>query len=345
MTLEFHRTEPDKLDALATLLLSVFDAAPDAIFANRQVLRWKYFGSGPQWEGSRSYLLSKEGEIQAHCAVWPLNLHFSGQRVTCNCFIDWANRTNLPGAGSMLMKNLLKLSETSIVVGGSADTRAIVPRLGFAHVSDVALFARVVRPWRQFRTRPAEPIWKGAARLLRNTLWSQSSVGSIPKGWCAVRINSFESVLNCQHDSDYPIPWRDSEYLNYWLRCPAAEVLGYEILNNDSVIGYFLLSQVGGQTRIADIRLHSEDPEQWTAAYRLATKAAAELPETCEVLAVASTPLAVESLTASGLRNRGSVPMFLYDPQKKLAGAPSIFCNMIEGDAAYLRDPDYPYVS
>lgn len=345
MTLEFHRTEPDNLEALTTLLLSVFKAAPDAMFANSDVLRWKYFESGPQWEGSRSYLLSKEGELQAHCAVWPLNLHFAGQRVTCNCFIDWANRASLPGAGFMLQKKLLKLSEVSIVVGGSADTRAIVPSLGFAHVSDVALFARVIRPWRQFRTRPPEPIWKGAARLVRNTLSSQSSAGSISKGWRAVRINSFDSLANYQPDLDYPTPWRDSEYLNYWLRCPAALVLGHVILNDDSVIGNFLLSLAGGQTRIADIRLHTQNAEQWTAAYLLATRVAAELPETCEVLAVASTPLAVASLTANGFRNRGSVPLFLYDPQKKLAGAPPIFWNMIEGDAAYLQDPDYPYAS
>ncbi|HEU0048376.1 MAG TPA: hypothetical protein VFQ43_12315, partial [Nitrososphaera sp.] len=97
--------------------------------------------------------------------------------------------------------------------------------------------------------------------------------------------------------------------------------------------------------RIADIRLHSEDAAQWTAAYRLATKAAAELPETCEVLAVASTPLASESLKASGFLNRGSVPLFLYDPQGKLRDAPPIFWNMIEGDAAYIQDPAYPYAT
>jgi hypothetical protein len=138
---------------------------------------------------------------------------------------------------------------------------------------------------------------------------------------------------------------RDAEYLNYWLRCPAAEVLAYQILHEGAFKGYFLLSRVGGQTRIADIRLDSGDAGQWTVAYSLASRAAAELPETCEVLAVASTPLASESLTASGFRNRGTAPLFLYDPQKKLAGAPPIFWNMIEGDAAYLHDPAYPYVT
>jgi hypothetical protein len=345
VTLAFHRTEPANLDALTTLLLAVFKAPQEATFANRQVLLWKYFESGPQGEGSRSYLLSNEEGLQAHCAVWPLNLHFSGKRVTCNCFIDWANRTDLPGAGFMLKKKLLKLSEVSIVVGGSADTRSIVPRLGFAQVGDVVLFSRVVRPWAQFRTRPREPLWKGAARLVRNAYSSQTSAGSIPKGWRAVLVNSFDSVANIQNNSDCPTPWRDSRYLNYWLRCPAAKVLGYLILNEDSIIGTLLLSQVEGQTRIADIRLQSQNPDHWKAAYRVAAAAAAELPETCEVLAVASTPWAVESLTAGGFRDRGSVPLFLYDPQRKLANSQPIFWNMIEGDAAYLQDPDYPYAS
>jgi hypothetical protein len=345
VTLEFHRTKPANLDALARLLISVFDASPDAIFANSQVLRWKYFESGPHWENSRSYILSADGEIQAHCAVWPLNLQFSGQRLTCNCFIDWVNAGNFPGAGFMLKRKLLDLSEISIVVGGSDDTRAIVPRLGFEHAGDVVLFARVVRPWAQFRTRPREPIWKGTARLLRNAILSQSPAGAIYKSWSAVRLDSFESVVHCQPESDYPSPWRDSNYLNYWLRCPAAVVRGYAILNNDSEIGYFLLSHAGGQTRIADIRLRSQDAEHWTAAYRLATKVAGELPETCEVLAAASTPWAAEALTASGFRNCGSVPFFLYDPKKKLAGAPPIFWNMIEGDAAYLQDQAYPYAT
>jgi Acetyltransferase (GNAT) domain len=345
MSLEIHRTTPAEIDALATLLISVFNAAPDAVFANEEVLRWKYFESGPRWEGSRSYLLTKEDRIQAHCAVWPLNLHFSGQRVTCNCFIDWASTRDLPGAGFMLQKKLLALSETSIVVGGSADTRAIVPRLGFGHVSEVTLFARVVRPWRQFRNRPPEAVWKQTARLLRNTMWSRSLVGSVPDGWTAVRVDSFLSASNCDAHSTNPMPWRDSSYLNYWLRCPATKILGYEILNHGSVEGHFLLSHVRGQTRIADIRLCSEEIERWTIAYRLGTIAAAELPETCEVLAVASTPFAAESLLACGFRDRGSVPLFLYDPQKKLAAAPPIFWNMIEGDAAYLEDSVYPYVS
>jgi hypothetical protein len=345
VTLEFHRTELVDLVAVTELLVSVFNSTPDSPFVNPQLLRWKYFESGPQWEGPRSYMLRRAGQVHAHCALWPLNLHYSGAEITCLCYIDWANRSDLPGAGFMLKKKLMKLADTSIVVGGSAETREIVPKLGYVHVSDVTSFARVVRPWKQFRTRPSEALLKGTARLSRNTLWTVSSSASIPRDWSAVQVDSFGGSLDLDHELPYPTPWRSAHYLNFWLTCPAADVRGYQVLHKDSVIGYFLLSRVGGQTRIADIRLNSKDPQKWEAVYQLATNAAAQLPETCEILAAASTPLASNALVAGGFRNRGSSPLFLYDPKKKLAGLPPIFWNMIEGDAAYLNDPSYPFVT
>jgi hypothetical protein len=345
MSIELQPTTLATLPAVTSLLASAFTAPPDAAFLDRRLWLWKYFEPGPRWNETRSYVLTKAGEIQAHCGVVPFNLRFSGQEVSCIHPTDWAGGRQLPGAGVLLMKKLLNRAETAIVVGGSDDTRLILPKIGFAAVGAVTSFARIVRPWKQFRTRPAEPPWKATARLLRNTGWSRSLTGPIPKGWFAVMKESFETIPNCQRDSHYPTPSRDAQYVNYWLRCPTAEVLGYEIMNDRSVLGYFVLSRIGRQARIADIRLNSGDPDDWHIAYRLAAKAASRNPETCEIVAAASTPLVSASLTASGFRNRGSVPLFLYDPQKKLAGAPPMFWNMIDGDAAYLQDPAYPFVT
>jgi len=342
---ELHRTEIADLDAVASLLLSVFNSPPDAPFVNRKVLHWKYLEPGPQWEGSRSYTLRKGEKIHAHCAIWPLNLHFDDQEVTCLCYIDWASRSDLPGAGFILKKKLMKLSQTSIVVGGSAETREIVPKLGFAPIGNVESFARVVRPWKQYRSRPAEPLMNGAARLIRNTSWGLTSISSPQKNWSTIRVESFNSKFDFNYMSRYPTPWRDADYLNFWLRCPAAEVSGFELLRAGVPAGYFLLSRVGGQTRIADIRVGSEDPDDWKACYSLAATTAAQNPETCEILASASTPPIIDSLKASGFRSRGSAPLFLYDPQKLLTNHPPMFWNLIEGDAAYLSDPAYPYVT
>jgi hypothetical protein len=347
MTLRFQSTVPEDLEAISTLLLDGFKAEPDAPFVDLRLLRWKYFESGPRWEGSRGYVLRKNNGIQAHCGIWPIDLHFSDQKVTCLCFVDWVSDRHLPGAGFLLKKKLLALADTAIVVGGTHDTQAVIPRLGFEPVGEASYFVRIVRPWRQFRTRPSEGLSRDAARLARNTAWTRATVAAtIPKGWSAVPVESFAGVVPEEgSESEHPTPWRGAEYLDYWLRAPTVEVSGFAIKEQDKIRGYFLLSRVGGQTRVADMRLSSTKQEDWNVAYSLAGKAAADDPETCEVVAVASTLFSEIALHTSGFRQRGNSPLYLYDPRKKLRDAPSIFWNLIDGDAAYIHDPAHPYTS
>jgi len=308
-------------------------------------LQWKYFEPGPAWEDSRSYVLRKDGVIKAHCGVWPMNLEFSGQQISCNCFVDWVSDRGLPGVGVLLKKKLMSLADTAIVVGGSADTRAVVPRIGFKHTSDVTTFVRVVRPWKQQGSRPIERLPKSVARLARNSLWSLSRKEGLPEGWRSEPLLVFDSWVDAHHMSECPTPVRSADYLNFWLRLPGTKVSGFAILYEDQRRGYFLLSRVAGQMRIADIRLWSGDPADWRIAYSLATRAAEADPAACEVLAIASTPFAHDALTANGYHQRGTEPLFLYDPKKKLANAPAMFLNLIDGDGAYLYDPENPFCS
>jgi hypothetical protein len=345
MTLAFSASTPADIDDIAAFLIHGFNAPPDAIFANRDVLRWKYFDAGPQWESSRSYVLRKENEIKAHCAVWPMNLEFKGEQISCLSFIDWLSEPDLPGAGVLLKKKLMKMAATSVVVGGSDDTRAVVPRIGFAHVSDVTTFARVIRPLTQQRSRPREKWTRRTARLLRNTAWSWKPLGSVDSDWSVNRVDTFLSVPQELGGGGHPTPWRSSDYLNYWLRNPAVDIAGFQIIRNGTYYGYFLLSNVGGQARIADMRLMSDDAEDWAMAYRLAVSVAEQNPSVCEVITIASTQLVSDALKASGFQDRGRVPFFFADPGKKLAGAPPVFLNLIDGDGAYLYDPQYPFVT
>lgn len=345
MTLAFEATPTTDLDDLATFLTNGFNSPPDAVFARPEVLRWKYFEPGPHWDLSRSYVLRQNQKIKAHCGVWPMHLNFNGERISCICFMDWLSEKDLPGAGVLLKKKLMRFADTSVVVGGSADTRAVVPRIGFQQVGEVTTFARVVRPWKQFRTRPQEAIGRGAARLLRNVSWSRVPGGSVDLEWSINRVKSFSELPEKIDGSDHPTPLRDSSYLNYWLDTPAVDIAGFVILRQNKFYGYFLLTKVGGQARIADIRLLSDNAADWANAYRLAATAAAEDSEICEIVTMASTPLSRQALLGSGFRDRGSVPLFLSDQKKRLAGAPPILLNMIDGDGAYLHDSSYPYVT
>ncbi len=355
MAPQLQSTTLSDLDAVAEVLVAGFKAAPDAPFVDRGLLQWKYFEPGPSWEGARSYLLRNGDRIQAHCGVSPINLRFADGVVTCLCFMDWVSAQNFPGAGVLLKRKIMGFAETALVVGGTDDTRAVIPRLNYKIVGDVGVFARVVRPWKQFRTRPTEGIVKDVARLARNAVWSRARAKAIiPEDWSAVRLQSFDSAVSHvlrRLSFAHPTPERSADYLNYWLRCPAARVTGFSILNGSRIRGYFLLIRMGGQARIIDIRLAplagsgSNEQADWNAAYALAAKTAEEDPETCEVSAVASTEFAQAALLASGFRRKGSLPLALYDPREKLSAAPAIFWNMIDGDFAYSYDPAFPYVT
>jgi hypothetical protein len=109
--------------------------------------------------------------------------------------------------------------------------------------------------------------------------------------------------------------------------------------------GYFLLSSVGPQTRIADLFVDSTEPTAWTAAYALAGRAAQDLPETSEIAALASIPLARQALLANGFRPRGSDPAWVSDPGQRLDDARPLYVTMLEWDGSYLYNPENPFLS
>ncbi len=357
MKTEIQPTTPDDLDGIAALLAAAFATTIDALFVNRDLLAWKYFARGLPWDGARSYVMKRADEILAHCAFSPLILERDGAQVTSFCFMDWAGKRDAPGAGVLLKKRLMNLVQTSIVAGGTDATRSVIPRLGFTLHSENRLYARVVRPFRQSRARPSEGIKKDAARLLRNAAWSASSSGNIPHDWSAARVDSFDSANEIFHASNNMTndaaskaknalpcwtPRRDAALLNYWLSSPAAKFTGFVIREGARARGHFLLSHVAGQTRIADVRVDSTGQTDWTNAYRLASRAAAAMPETCEIYGIASTQFARAAFETSGFRWRGVSPLFLNDSQHKINDE-AIFWNLIDDDTAYIHDSSHPF--
>jgi hypothetical protein len=348
MAVQFEASTPDDLDAIASLLASAFNAPIDAPFVDRDLLRWKYFDSFGRGSTPRSHVLKQDGVVVAHCVAWPLTLSLartSGRtcRLNAVCFADWAGSPRLPGSGSILVRKLMQRAPVSVVAGGSDATRRTIPRLGFALHHTIDLFARVVRPLRQARIRPSAGLLKDAARLARNSAWSARPLGPTASGWAADPVSSFASVV--EHDASVSAVEHDAEYLNYWLRCPAATIAGFELQDGGSPAGWFVLSRVGAQARIAGVGLRRATPDHWEQAYRLATRAAAEDPQTCEVVCAASTPATRAALAACGFEPRGGAPLFGFDKDGVLAdSAPLVWC-AIDDDTAYLFDPSTPFVT
>ena len=347
MPLQFAPSTPAQQESVAAFLVSTFHEPPDAPFVDPRLLHWKFHEPRPDWNGSRSYFLSNGEQIAAHACACPLTFLTARAKVTSNHPIDWAAARSFLGAGVTLLQNLGRMTDTLLAVGGSADTRQVLPKLGYREACRRDVYVRVVRPWSQMRTDPNRGGWKRPLRLLRNLAWNLARVPS-RSSWSLVPTASFGDeilpLLPRSGDLPFTPAARSPQLLNYMLQCPGAAMSGFLIYERDALRGWLLLSRVGGQARIADLWIDSLAPGDWIAAYALATRAAAADPRTFELMAAASVPMIRRAIEAAGYRRHSSEPVFLRDPQSLLAQAPPLHVGLIEGDAAYLSDLAYPYL-
>lgn len=340
MAVIVEASSPDDLEQIRSLMAAAFHAKADAPFLDRRVLDWKYFAAGPPWPGSRSYVLRKERTIYAHCAVWPLSLNIGARQCKAVCFVDWAGGKQMPGAGIILMKKLLSYADVAIVAGGSADTQAVIPKLGFALAGQAEFYARVVRPFGQHRRRPSEGIAKDIARVVRNSFWSLTAQAGMPDGWSAERVACFEPQQVFATGDVAAVPERSAEFLNYWLACPASSVNGFVLERQGQPVGHLLLSNVGGQSRILDLRVEDAD---WGSAYRVAAAIAAADPNTYEIFAISTRPAVQQALVAAGFHKRGGEPIFFHDPGRLLTNG--ILWSLADDDTGYVYDAAHPFAT
>ncbi len=347
MSSQFTATLPREQNALAELLKATFPTSSEVNSFLPDVLRWKYFSPHPDWSGPRSYVVKKEEAIVGHGGIWPVRLAGASAELKVIHLIDWAASRSATGVGVLLLRKLAGLADLLLTIGGSDETQRILPKLGYQQSGELKMQVKVVRPWLQFRTA-AHPSWKTPLRLVRNAFWSLSSLPPAPKGWHVSRITRFDSsreALLPGSKQEILRPIRTIAGLNYVLSCPAAAFAAFLLYEGSRLSGYFVLSLVAGQTRIADLRLISADPESWKSACVLAARTAAEIPETCEIVAGFSSPQLQECFEQAGFRVRQTLPIFYYDPRKILKNVPTFDLSMFDGDACFMANLNHPFLT
>jgi hypothetical protein len=329
-------TTPDSLPEIAAFLRGVYHASSDSPNFNPDLLAWKYYQPGPEWEGSRSFVLRKEDAIVAHGSVWPVRLATPAGTVMAVRVLDWAS--SAPGTGVALMNQIGKRADVVLGVGGSEDTLRVLPAMGFKHRGTARIYARVLRPWRQFCTRTFDGS-RAIPRLLRNTRWSRLPLAAAT-GW------TFAPAAPSAFDGGaggYPESRHSAGFLEFMLRCPGAAMSFFSLSKNGLPQGYFVLSRVGGQCRLADLRIRTDKPDDWIAAYATAVSVAARDPQSCELATYASVPLVCQAVEANGFRMRGEMPVLALDRKNLLGDAAHLHLGMLDDDSGYLNNPANPY--
>jgi len=304
------------------------------------VLRWKCFVPHPFWVGSRGYALRYKGEIAAFGCLIPCRfLTQSGTVASCDV-IDWAASKVVPGAGVMLYRHILGLTGTMINIGGTADARSVLPKIGFEARVQRYGYTRVLQPWRHFQqTQPID--WKSPLRLARDYRELGRAAQAVGPTLKARRVQSFDrvpaGVFPDPSVTQQVVCARDPEALNYFLACPAAEINAYLLERDHSPAGYFLLSRVGCECRIADLWIRSPDGQAWAEAYAAATAAARTDPGITRITVAASLPLQTGALQQAGYRRTHAEPVFVRDPGRLLGDGNDLALNLLENDGYYWK--------
>ncbi|HVO63591.1 MAG TPA: hypothetical protein VMT53_21885 [Terriglobales bacterium] len=341
----FVQLQASEEQDLRHFLLTGLAADPGYTPFRPEVLRWKYFADHPEWNGSRSYAIRKDGKIVAHGGVWPVSLVTPDAEIKAIHLIDWASNRSAVGSGVQLLRRVAQLGDVLLTIGGSADTRAILPKLGYTQRGELHRYVRVIRPWLQFSTTPRKN-WTSAFKLIRNSTLVLRPLPPLSQNCQVSQLSSFSGLLDSRaigQGSHSAVSRRTAAGINYLMSCPAGRFSGF-VANCERWRGYFVLAQIGRQARIIDMGTDATDSDSWRALCLLAARTAAENPEICEIVAASSVRETEDTWSQLGFIRGRTEPIFSYDPRQLLSTRTPLSLSMADGDLCFLSNPRTPYI-
>jgi hypothetical protein len=325
------------LPRLSRFLRETFRAPPQVTFAAVETLSWKYLRSDPYWGGGLSYVLERNGTLAAHAGVCPAVFRGPhGERVRCGTIIDWAADRATPGAGLVVHHELLRLADVMFLIGGTRTTWAITSRIGFQRRLEARVYARWVRPFREFRLRRKS--LRAALRLMHAVAHPPTTRLASTGGWAIAPVSQFDAAVQpvlASTAGGHGVAERTVAQLNHRLACPAIPTRGYLLRRLGKTDGYAIAAVGSWETKILDIRLSSNDPEDWAAAYALLTDTLRQEPSVCRISALASVPLLQRALESNGYWMSRVEPVSFYDPRRLMEALLPVDVQFFESDLGY----------
>jgi hypothetical protein len=339
MRSEFRPTSAADAEAITELLVEVFGAASTHSGMSRAAMSWKYWRPHPFWEGSRSYVLERDGRMLAHGAVVPQWCRWKAHRFRAFHLIDWAALPGAPGVGTSLFRRMLQLADAGYVVGGSDTAQRVLPALSFKEVGKATRYVRPVNPLKRL-TGGGPPTWRTVAQCGRSAVWAALAPSTPPSGWKTIRSSSDASGLDnspLPRTDPYSVVFeRTPQLFAFLASCPLAQVQLFSTERNSTTRGYFLLAAVPGQVRIADCWLESIRSSDWRDLYLAAVAEARACADAAEVVTMVTDDLRRHALQQAGFHARGDHPIRFFARNPALSEVPALPCEMIDSDALYI---------
>lgn len=302
-------------------------------------LDWKYWRERPDWEGSRSYVLTDGSGILAHVAVVPGFCRWGAARYRVVCPIDWAARTGEIGAGTLLMKHVGHLADFLLAIGGTEHALRVMPLIGYEPCGVVSGYARPLSALAPLK-RPSRPWWRLAGRFARSAFWwitaPRTRVDHV--GVRRIRPEDLGRAPATPAEK-----WGSASFertdiaFRHLLACPIVPMELCVVETDGRGAGHFLMSYTPSQARLADCWIDSDDPAEWRALIQLAVRHAKQRTGLAEIVSWSSDPLLSRSLEGCGFHRRRIIPMYLRSSHGLEIPKETPRVQMVESDACYLQ--------
>ena len=303
-------------------------------------LHWKYWRERTDSADPRSFVLTDGRNLLAHGAAMPGLLRWGPRRARVIHMIDWAARRDAVGAGVQLMKHVGGLTEFLFGVGGSAQTLKIMPLIGYRLCGTVVGYARPLSPLALLR-QPTRARWKLGPRFGRTLLWTLAAGTREVGGLAARRIgpDDIEQIAGVLPTEDGSLPFleRPPGFLRHALACPIVPMELYSVERAGRIRGYFVLSFVPGQARLADWWIDSREPSARSALLGLAVDQVKARPGLAELVTWSSDPDISGSLIDCGFRERLTLPIYFRASVGREVPGQGVRVQMLDNDAFYLH--------
>lgn len=344
MSVEIRSIQHGDLPQLSKFLIAGFKAAPDAEFANPDVLCWKYFDPMGTDDCSRCFVAVDNGQIVACVGISQTRLVVGHppRLVSTSQGFDWLSSKTDLAAGLMVGQRADQCADIQVAIGGTAKAVKIRARGGYKTGLQVPEFIRILRPSHRLRQPRPVSLGKAVLQMIRDSVRRMTHPPRHPTIAFDLRqVRTFgdevaEITRQCVMPEIYTV--RSPELLNHFLRYPRHNITGWHFMQGNRVRGYALLSVVQHESvrvgKIVDLFFDNMQPDLWQAGLHGLTQQLAKLTADIAVC-YATTPWMVNALMASGYFNNRLRPLDYHDPKKLMPPAPSFYLTHLEADHAY----------
>jgi hypothetical protein len=337
---------PEALPELSRFLKQGLGDSGGSVFAEVDVLRWKYFDPTVPFASPRGLVVRADGRIVGHAGICPTALQIVGAAdnpVSAACVIDWLAEASGAPSGVGLLLRTLQFADAQYTLGCTPAADRVIRKLGYRVMSQIPLYQKVLRARAWPRLHQQQPAWKWVALtgadLVETIRHCRRRSGVVVELESVASFDERVRALSSRWPTRFLCSDRSPALLNHFLRFPGGSITGWWLRAGGELCGWALLSRVTRNTlqvgKVVDCLLDPDRGELWTAAMTALTN---ELRRQGCDLAVCygGTPWLRAALAANGFSRRGKSTFYLRDPRSRLPTDCPLHLTHLEADLAYL---------